>query len=108
MVAVSTILKEDMLMQKSNLGQKTVAMLMILVWIMKKKKKKKKTPKMSSLHLQTNKKFLNSYFIFESNVFQTFIFWWWWSLKRKLMQVKVENIIDKTLHYIPYPTLYYW
>ena len=71
MVAVSTILKEDMLMQKSNLGQETVAMLMILVWIMKKKKKKKK---MSSLHLQTNKKFLNSYFIFESNVFQTFIF----------------------------------
>ena len=39
MVAVSTILKEDMLMQKSNLGQETVAMLMILVWIMKKKKK---------------------------------------------------------------------
>ena len=72
MVAVSTILKEDMLMQKSNLGQETVAMLMILVWIMKKKNKKK--TKMSSLHLQTNKKFLNSYFIFESNVFQTFIF----------------------------------
>ena len=72
MVAVSTILKEDMLMQKSNLGQETVAMLMILVWIMKKKKKKQ--TKMSSLHLQTNKKFLNSYFIFESNVFQTFIF----------------------------------
>ena len=42
MVAVSTILKEDMLMQKSNLGQETVAMLMILVWIMKKKKKEKR------------------------------------------------------------------